>query len=80
MARILQEDLPPAPSIRWTARRKAAVVLAVARGRLSIEEVQRRYAISQDEFLEWQRRAALGLRALSATRRIGTDRKGVADR
>ena len=50
--------LPPVRSVRWTARRKAAVVLAVTSGRLSISEAQRRYRISKEEFLEWGR--ALG--------------------
>jgi transposase-like protein len=51
-------ELPPA-AVRWTARRKAAVVLAVASGRLSIGEVQRRYNISVDEFEEWRRGARI---------------------
>ena len=50
--------------IRWTARQKAAVVLAVTCGRATVADVERRYGVSAGEFREWQRRAAQGLRAL----------------
>jgi transposase-like protein len=53
-------------SIRWTARYRAAVVLAVVTGRLSLSEVERRYGISIEEFFEWQRRASRTGRSRSA--------------
>jgi hypothetical protein len=47
--------------MKWTARRKVAVVLAVTSGRLAMSEVCRRYRISVDEFVEWQRQVRGGL-------------------
>ena len=40
---------------RWVARRKAVVVNAVRSGAISLEEVCRRYELSVEEFLAWQR-------------------------
>jgi hypothetical protein len=48
-------DLPPPDTKRWVARRKAVVVSAVRSGAISLEEVCRRYALSEEEFLGWQR-------------------------
>lgn len=48
-------DLPSLDTKRWVARRKAAVVTAVRGGLLSQEEACRRYNLSGDEFLAWQR-------------------------
>jgi hypothetical protein len=61
--------LPLGRPINWNARRKAAVVLAFASGRLTIGDVYQRYGISADEFLEWQRRAAQGPLAFQVTKR-----------
>ena len=47
--------LPPANTRRWTIRRKAAVVLAVQRGILSIEAACERYRLSREEFAGWER-------------------------
>ena len=47
-------DLPPANTKRWVARRKAVVVNAVRSGAISLEEVCRRYELSEEEFLTWQ--------------------------
>ena len=74
MPRIAESNrdaLPPAKSIRWTRRRKAAVVLAVTSGRLTIREACRRYQISLDEFGEWQRQfeERLRVRSTGVTRR-----------
>lgn len=38
---------------RWTARRKADVVRAVAIGQLTVDEVQHRYRLSVEEFNSW---------------------------
>lgn len=46
--------LPPREG-RWTARRKLEVVCAVAQGVLPLEDACERYALSMDEFREWQR-------------------------
>ena len=48
-------ELPPPNTRRWVARRKAAVVAAVANGMITIEEACRRYRMSDEEFLAWQR-------------------------
>jgi Protein of unknown function (DUF1153) len=46
--------LPPPDVIRWTIRRKAAILRAVAEGVISREEACRRYRISAEEFGYWQ--------------------------
>ncbi|GIX17466.1 MAG: hypothetical protein KatS3mg119_1652 [Rhodothalassiaceae bacterium] len=49
------EDLPPPDTKRWVIRRKAEVVAAVRGGLITLEEACRRYALSVEEFLSWQR-------------------------
>jgi hypothetical protein len=62
-------DLPPPDVRRWTFRRKAAVVTAVARGLLTREDACRRYQLSEEEFLSWQQAfEAHGLPGLRSTR------------
>ncbi len=62
-------DLPPIDTKRWVIRRKAEVVAAVRGGLLSIDEACRRYTLSVEEFLSWQRAIeAHGLPGLRATR------------
>jgi hypothetical protein len=48
-------DLPAPDTKRWVPRRKAAIVGAVRNGDIGLEEVCRRYELSVDEFLAWQR-------------------------
>lgn len=48
-------DLPPPETRRWVVRRKAQVVAAVRGGILTFEEACRRYNISAEEFLSWER-------------------------
>ena len=48
-------DLPPPDTKRWVTRRKAVVVNAVRAGVISLEEVCRRYELSVEEFLAWER-------------------------
>ncbi len=63
------ESLPSPNTKRWVARRKAAVVAAVANGILTLEEACRRYMLSAEEFASWQRAIeAHGLRGLRTTR------------
>jgi len=63
------DDLPPADTRRWVVRRKAAVVAAVDSGKITIEEACRRYQLSEEEFLSWQRAfQAHGLAGLRTTR------------
>ena len=59
-------DLPPSDTKRWVTRRKAAVVSAVCCGAIGLEEACRRYQLSEEEFLAWERgietHGAAGLR------------------
>ena len=48
-------DLPPPDTKRWVTRRKAVIVSAVRAGVITLEEVCRRYDLSVEEFLAWQR-------------------------
>ena len=66
---MLSSYLPPSDTKRWVARRKAAVVTAVRSGAISIEEACRRYHLSEEEFLAWERRIATdGVPGLRITR------------
>ena len=50
-------------------RHKAAVVAAVSAGVITVEEACRRYQLSEEEFVSWQRAfEAFGVRGLRATR------------
>jgi transposase len=54
---------------RWNARRKAAVLAAITTGKLSTDEALRRYDLSSEELVEWQRAfEAHGTCGLRATR------------
>ena len=48
-------DLPSPDTKRWVVRRKAVVVHAVRSGSISLQEACRRYRLSVEEFLAWQR-------------------------
>jgi hypothetical protein len=48
-------ELPPPDTKRWVARRKAVIVDAVRSGAISLEEACRRYELSVEEFIAWQR-------------------------
>ena len=45
----------PSPGQRWTVKRKAALIEVVRGGWLAIDEACRRYALSVDEFVAWER-------------------------
>lgn len=49
------ESLPPTDTVRWTPRRKAEVVAAVAGGLLTFDEACERYSLSIEELASWQR-------------------------
>ncbi|HOA48936.1 MAG: hypothetical protein RL702_1910 [Pseudomonadota bacterium] len=77
------ESLPPPDTTRWVASRKAQVVAAVEAGLLTIEEVQRRYRLSLEEFYGWQhaleRAGVAGLRVSARqNERTGRRRSGSA--
>lgn len=62
-------DLPPTDTKRWVVRRKAAVVAAVREGVISLDEACRRYNLSVEEFIAWQRTIERhGVRGLRVTR------------
>ena len=65
-------SLPDPKTTRWVTRRKAEVVAAVNGGLLSFEEVSKRYNLTLEEFVSWQRaidRAGIpGLRATQVQR------------
>jgi hypothetical protein len=62
-------DLPPTNTKRWVIRRKAEVVAGVRSGLITLEEACKRYSLSIDEFLSWQRlMESHGVRGLRATR------------
>jgi hypothetical protein len=51
---LTHRELPPTFRLRWTARRKAEVVIAVETGILSLNEACARYLISPEEFFTWK--------------------------
>jgi Protein of unknown function (DUF1153) len=63
------DSLPPPDTKRWVIRRKAEVVAAVRAGIISLEDACRRYTLSIEEFLSWQRLVdSHGLPGLRVTR------------
>ena len=48
-------ELPAPDTRRWVVRRKAVVVQAVRAGTITLQEACRRYNLSVEEFLAWQR-------------------------
>ena len=63
------ESLPPPDTKRWVIRRKAEVVAAVRAGVISLEDACKRYTLSVEEFLSWQRLVdSHGLPGLRVTR------------
>ena len=48
-------ELPAPDTRRWVVRRKAVVVQAVRSGTITLQEACRRYNLSVEEFLAWQR-------------------------
>ena len=54
MSRAIPE-LPSPDTRRWVVRRKAVVVQAVRNGTITLQEACRRYSLSVEEFLGWQR-------------------------
>ena len=65
---MTRADLPDARTRRWVASRKAAVVRAVAAGLIARKEALETYALSEEEFSEWELAIAHhGVAALKAT-------------
>ncbi|KQI72473.1 hypothetical protein AN191_05420 [Loktanella sp. 5RATIMAR09] len=51
---MTRADLPSQKTRRWVASRKAAVVRAVGGGLITRSEALETYALSEDEFSEWE--------------------------
>lgn len=70
-------DLPPSADCRWTAKRKAAVVLAVEHGLIQMDEAMFRYALSGRELTNWiaafSERGTQALRVRPLKSKPGTD-------
>ena len=78
---ISMRDLPSPKTRRWVARRKATVVAAVRSGLITLDEACRRYTLSVEEYLSWERAIERhGLAGLRVTRlqdyRIGSRHPG----
>ena len=66
---LTMADLPPPNLERWVTKRKAEVVAAVRGGLLSLEDACKRYNISMEEYLTWERVIdRFGMPGLRATR------------
>ena len=81
---MTEADLPPPETKRWVMRRKAEVVAGVRCGLISLEEACRRYTLSVEEFLSWQRLIdSHGVHGLRATRlqdyRQGSEKPSLVD-
>jgi hypothetical protein len=51
---LLREGLPPPNTRRWVVRRKAAVVVAVKSGMITIQQACQVYQLTEEEFLSWK--------------------------
>src|SRR3979490_1860306 len=70
--------LPPAGSTtRWSAQRKAVVLIAIRGGMISLPEACGRYSLSQEELSEWrrafERNGIAGLSVKKISRRSGSN-------
>jgi hypothetical protein len=51
---LLSEGLPPPDTRRWVVRRKAAVVVAVKSGMITVEQACQVYQLTEEELLSWK--------------------------
>jgi len=51
---LLREGLPPPNTRRWVVRRKAADVVAVKSGMITIQQACEVYQLTEEEFLSWK--------------------------
>ena len=73
---ITERDLPPRYNRRWTPSLKAAVVAGIEAGLISAAEAERRYSLSEEELLSWQRGyAQLGVEGLTLAGRSRLHRR-----
>ena len=65
---LTRADLPPERTRRWVASRKAQVVMAVTSGLIKREDALSMYALSEEEYSEWENAVARhGVDALKTT-------------
>ena len=65
---LTRADLPSQKTRRWVASRKAMVVMAVMSGLLRRDEALEMYALTKEEYAEWETAVARhGVDALKAT-------------
>lgn len=50
---LTRDDLPSPSTRRWVASRKAAVVMGVQSGLLTLEEALETYALTEEEYASW---------------------------
>ena len=66
----LETDIPPVGWRRWSARNKAAVVIAIRSGSLGRDEAYERYMLSEEELSGWEEAFDLdGIAGLQAKHR-----------
>jgi uncharacterized protein DUF1153 len=66
---LLSEGLPPPNIRRWVVRSKAAVVVAVNSGKITLEQACELYQLSEEELLSWKHTfETYGLAGLRTTR------------
>ena len=65
------EKTPPPEEIeRWTAQRKAAIILEVLKGQISVPEAARKYGFTQNEYRAWaEEYHRAGVEALKTNRK-----------
>ncbi len=78
-----QVNLPASNAKRWGAHQKAAVVDAVSKGLLALEDACECYALTVDEFRSWQetvdRHGVVGLTAKMAQERRNEARRTIRE-
>jgi hypothetical protein len=52
--KLLREGLPPPDTRRWVVRRKAAIVVAVRSGMITVEQACQVYQLTEEELLSWK--------------------------
>ena len=66
---LLKEGLPPPNTRRWVVRRKAAVLVAVSSGIITVEQACQVYQLTEEELLSWKHAFEThGLAGLRTTR------------
>ncbi len=60
----------PEPIERWTAQRKAAIIIEVMKGQISVPEAARKYGFTQNECRRWaDEHHRAGVEALKVNRK-----------